>query len=213
MQPISKFIVFDLDGVLVDSWSVASRSMSQACALIGVDSPPLDRFRELMGLPLETILNKLDLPVQIAVEFRRLAVMRANEVCVFPGVTDLLVAISVMGIEIGVLTGKDRERSEQILGLTGLDRYVSVLITPDDAPPKPNAESLHAVLNRLKAEAAEAIYVGDASIDMQTARAAGVRAVFATWGAHLELDPNGYDYRVETPSALHQLLKASECKN
>ena len=53
----------------------------------------------------------------------------------------------------------------------------------DTATHKPSPEPLLHALNQMGADAADAVYVGDAIVDMQAARAAGVRGIGVTWGA------------------------------
>jgi pyrophosphatase PpaX len=48
---------------------------------------------------------------------------------------------------------------------------------------KPNPEPLLLALARLGAGATECVYIGDAVVDVQAARAAGMAAIAVTWGA------------------------------
>jgi phosphoglycolate phosphatase len=50
--------------------------------------------------------------------------------------------------------------------------------------------------------------VGDSRTDLQTARAAGIRALGVTWGAHPrpELEHLGFDVLVDSPAALVNAL-------
>jgi len=54
----------------------------------------------------------------------------------------------------------------------------------------------------------EVLYVGDSGIDMETARAAGVRSVGVTWGfrSRAELEAAGADHLAATAEAILELV-------
>lgn len=52
----------------------------------------------------------------------------------------------------------------------------------DEAPKKPEPDGLLALCRTLRAAPAETLLVGDSTLDVATARAAGVRVCAVTWG-------------------------------
>lgn len=193
-------VVFDLDGVLVDSWPVCRWAFERACAEAGVSPPvPVDGFQGNLGRPIAQVLDLLGLPATIAARFRVLTSEHADRIAPFPGVTVLLSGLARAGARIGVLTGKDRARTDSLLDRTGLGRWVEAVVTPDDAPPKPDPRALWHVLAHLGAEPGQAMYVGDSAVDLQTANAAGVAAVFARWGALPPWPADGFQFAADRP--------------
>ncbi|MFF0155991.1 HAD family hydrolase [Streptomyces sp. NPDC005263] len=65
-----------------------------------------------------------------------------------------------------------------------LSELLELVITRQDAPPKPAPDGLYLALNRLNIEPERAVFVGDSPTDMTAARAAGVLALGAVWGWH-----------------------------
>ena len=79
------------------------------------------------------------------------------------------------GLHLAVCSNKPRDFTRQLLDYLGLAPWIEVVIGPEDAPRiKPAPDMLLAALKQLNITAAEALYVGDMVVDIQTARAAGV---------------------------------------
>ena len=70
--------------------------------------------------------------------------------------------------------------------------------------PKPDPRGLHRILLMAGCDPRRAMYVGDSRTDLETARAAGLKAVGVTWGAHprVEMEELGFDALVDEPSQL-----------
>ena len=73
---------------------------------------------------------------------------------------------------IGVVTGRPRSDAEEFIERSGLDSYISTLVTRDDAPLKPDPKPILVALERLGVD--RAWMIGDTVDDMIAARRAGV---------------------------------------
>ena len=102
----------------------------------------------------------------------------------YPGAVEAVRRLKALGHPIGVVTGKLSETAARALSLVGLAPFVDVLVGADSCQRhKPDPEPVLLALARLGREPREALFLGDSTIDLQAARAAGVRAVAALWGA------------------------------
>jgi len=100
----------------------------------------------------------------------------------FPGVVDVLEELRERGVKTAVLSNKFDEGTRQLA-----ERFFPGLfhLVRGDAPPaprKPDPTVLLHMLDTLGVRPCEAAYVGDAIVDVQVARNAGVRAVGVSWG-------------------------------
>lgn len=175
-------LLFDLDGVLIDSWDVARSAFVGACAEIGRDGEELvSGFRDRLGRPIEDIARQLDLPAGFGETFRTHARRLDHLAVPLDGVAELLAGLRSLGCLIGVVTGKDRARSLSVLASCGLLAHVDALVAGDEGPGKPAPDPLLLCLDRLGAPLCHG-FVGDTATDMEAARQARVPAILALWG-------------------------------
>ncbi|MFJ2249137.1 MULTISPECIES: HAD family hydrolase [unclassified Streptomyces] len=81
------------------------------------------------------------------------------------------------------VTVQDPDRLRWLLA-PALSELLDVVVTRQDAPPKPAPDGLHLALSRLNTKPERAVFVGDSPTDMTAARAGGVLALGAVWGWH-----------------------------
>ena len=191
-EPRWPVVVFDLDGTLVDTISLIVASYQHAFTTV------LDReedeavIRSWIGQPLIRGFRSVSPEHADELFSTYIAWNRANTerlIKRYAGVTELLADLTTAGVRIAAATSKLREPAEMAVVLTGLDAYLDTLVTLEDTTEhKPLPEPLLLAVERLGADPAHAAYVGDAVVDLQAARNAGMAAVGVTWGAGLRTD-------------------------
>ncbi len=84
-----------------------------------------------------------------------------------------------------------------------------VLGQREDRPTKPDPAIVNEILSMTNAGKEDTLYVGDSSIDMNTARNSGIESVGVTWGfrPRTELEANGADHIVSHPQEILGLVK------
>ena len=177
-------LVIDVDGVLVDSLPQMIVALEESYrAHCGPGAPPFNRFFDLMGMPLDDILRELELPPAMADTYRAVSRRSVHLVRVFSGIEELLEGARGLGLHLGLLTGKDRGRTIELLNRFGLTRFFEALVCGDDPfPGKPDPQGLIHLVAQLGGDPAAAAFVGDSRLDMQCAVSACVLALGAEWG-------------------------------
>lgn len=178
-------LVFDLDGVLVDSRPVMrvafTESFYRHCdpSL----SPPLEEFFRQMGRPLPDILRELGLPAAMSGTFREISRKSLRAVVVCDGIGELLHEIRNLGLPMAVMTGKDRERTVELLKFVGLLDYFGWIVCGDDPfPGKPAPDGLNWIVEKLGAQPQEVALIGDSTLDIECAVSADAIPLGAGWG-------------------------------
>lgn len=180
-------VLFDLDGTLADTVPLIVATFKRTVSELLGWEPTFDQCKEWIGRSLNET-------------FTRLASGRADELTAhylewnlaqhhayvrpFDGVTELIDALHAAERPFGVVTSKRHDSALLSLECVGLTGRVPLLATEEDTTAhKPSPEPLLHALRRVGADPADAVYVGDAVVDMQAAQAAGMRSVGVTWGA------------------------------
>ncbi len=120
-------VIFDCDGVLVDSETIANRIMAEAITATGIPMTYEECRARFVGGTLQRVIDTLEewlgkpLPAgwKEAFEARRNAAFR-EELKPVPGIAAALEAIRVSGTPICVASSGSLEKMNLTLGLTGL---------------------------------------------------------------------------------------------
>jgi AHBA synthesis associated protein len=177
-------VVFDLDGVLIDSIDTMRLAFQAAYAEVVDDGPaPFETYLSHLGRHMPDILEIMRLPPELYPAFVRHSNALIHRVPASAGAMGLLAELRGAGVRLAVATGKTRDRAEQVLAAVGLLRYLDAVCGSDEVRHgKPAPDIVRLALERLDARAEEAVMVGDSILDLQSGRAAGTRTVAALWG-------------------------------
>ena len=190
----NRLAVFDCDGTLVDSGATIRRALAAAFAEHGLELPPPEVSRKVIGLSLTEAMSAL-LPdasaekhVALAEDYKgafwRLRAAGQVEEPLFDGVIELLNALAAGGWLLAVATGKSSRGLGHCLEQHGLHpRFVS-LQTADRHPSKPHPSMVSQAIADADAAPETSIVVGDTTFDMAMAVNAGARGIGAGWGYH-----------------------------
>jgi AHBA synthesis associated protein len=155
-------VVFDLDGVLVDSIEVMREAFEGAYAeVVGEGPAPFEAYLPNLGRHMPDILEIMGLPPEMYPAFARHSAKLLHRVPMSPGADVLLDDLRAVGMAITVATGKSRERAEDVLREVGLlDRIDAVCGSDEVARGKPAPDIVLLALRRVGAPPAEAVMVG-----------------------------------------------------
>jgi phosphoglycolate phosphatase len=172
-------IFFDFDGTLADSYPAITASVNHVRARHGLAPLPEAEVRRHVGHGPDHLLAQTVPGVDplAAVEHYRAhhpSVM-VEGTRLLPGVAEALGVAHGLGVRLGVCSNKPVDFTRALLAHFRLAEMLDVVLGPEDVPrPKPAPDMLDAALRQLRLAPAEALYVGDMGVDIQTARAAGV---------------------------------------
>ena len=102
----------------------------------------------------------------------------------YDGVPEMLATLTAAGADLHVVTSKRRDTARLALTGVGIDHLIDVAGALEDTTKhKPDPEPLLAACRTLGVDPTTAVYVGDATVDILAARAAGMPGIAVTWGA------------------------------
>ena len=187
-------IIFDFDGVLVDSEPIRFKAGARALAEIGVSLTWELFLKHWFGRTdragLRDILrDRFESDGDRVVE-RRNALYEAwlDEVPTYPDTVQLLQRIP-NGIRLAVATGSRRTEVERILARVGLSRRFHAVVTAEDyVSAKPAPDPFLAAACRLDVEAASCLVIEDTPAGVAAAHAAAMPVLAVDRGRGAALD-------------------------
>jgi AHBA synthesis associated protein len=188
--PVRSAVIFDLDGVLVDSHETMGRAFAVAYSeVVGHGPAPFAEYQQYQGMYFPEIMHRMGLPPEMEEPFVRESYRLADQVPVIEGIVELLQTLRFRGLGLAVATGKAGVRARSLLQTLSLISYFDHVIGSDEvARPKPAPDIVIRALHLLDARPEAVIMVGDAPADLVSARDAGTTAAAATWAT---VDENG----------------------
>jgi phosphoglycolate phosphatase len=178
-----RLVLFDLDGVLLDSRDNMERSWKQVRERLGV-TVEFDKYFAEIGRPFGVIMQRLglgDRAEEIEEVFRMASMENLSVARFYPGAVATLTDLRAAKVKMGIVTSKDKYRTNAILAMLPVS-FASVR-TPDPAVRgKPAPDHLLAAMVEVGVDPAETLYIGDMEADHEAALRAGVDYVHAAWG-------------------------------
>jgi phosphoglycolate phosphatase len=207
-------VIFDLDGVLIDSYEAVTGAVNAALIESGLAARPQTTLRAVIGPPTFTAFSQLiGQPPESAAVAEIVARYRAQyarvylrETTVIEGVVPMLEALSER-LPLAIATSKSVRFTEPLLDALNLSRFFA---TVEAAALDDTSDNKTAIVGRVLSalERAPAAMVGDRSFDIEAAHAHGLVAIGVTWGigSPAELRDAGADVLIDTPQELLALL-------
>ena len=194
---MSRLVIFDVDGTLVDSQGVILAAMRESFAGQGLEAPAREAILGIVGLSLDRAVWQLapelepDLRGRLVDGYKQAYHAHRSQhgaaagSPLFPGARRVLEELAgTPDTILGVATGKSRRGLEALLADHGLRDLFATLQVADDHPSKPHPSMILAALAETGCSAERAVMVGDTSFDMEMAAAAGVSGIGVGWGYH-----------------------------
>ena len=180
-------VIFDCDGVLVDSEPLANASFSRALKAHGLDWSVEETMRRLMGRSLKSCVEICEaeighkLPDDFVEKMQVVTYQSFRDAPLQPvaGVKDAILAVQKAGLETCVASSGSPDKMRFTLGLTGLwDLFDGRIFSSSQVPrgkPFPDL-FLHAAIN-MNVQPFACIVIEDSVPGIQAARSAGMRAL------------------------------------
>jgi HAD superfamily hydrolase (TIGR01509 family) len=208
---VTRAVVFDLDGVLLDSeqvWNEAKEELVRERGgrwreeaprtMMGMSSLEWSRYlHDELGVPLE--------PDAISDEVvGRVERIYRDRLPLIDGATEAVERLAG-SVPLGLASSSNREIIDLFLELSGLGRYFVVTLSSEDvARGKPAPDVYLEALRRMGAEPRESVAVEDSENGIRAAKAARMRVV-AVPNPHYPPDPAALAEADDAVDSLHDL--------
>lgn len=214
---MSKCIVFDLDGTIIDSFPDIYESLNKALAQSGFPTITFEKFFAIAGYgPRNLIKDSVDEPIEpqkfeetVALYNDTYTNCGSPNTVRYDGMKEVLAELRRRGYILAVRTNKAQATTDVIAErlLTGIVDLVWG--SKEGREIKPFAESVLPILRMYDAKPEETYMVGDMKADIDTANNAGMKFIGCLWGYGKEEDmrASGATVFAKKPSDLLDLIK------
>ena len=171
MQKKISSVLFDFDGVLIDSLSAMNVAWDSVQQRFGIEKD-FNQYKKFIGLPFQNILSKLNIDHlfhdEIHQYYSKIASENKKLIKLNPYATYILDWLNGKSISIGIVTSKDKIRTYELIEYLQLN--IKLIITPESTKfGKPSAQPIIYAANKLNINLEEIVFVGDMESDMLTA--------------------------------------------
>lgn len=173
-----KAVLFDVDGVLLDSFLANWTWYQRLFATLEYPAPNKKEYKHMAHLSMwdviKTVTKASDEDVRRMWEFAK-TTPSTDELLQTPPHAAEIIHTLKKNYRLGIVTSRIRENIDPVFQLLGVhDCFASVVGYEDSINHKPHPEPLLVAAERLGVRPHDTVYVGDALSDIQAAKAAGM---------------------------------------
>lgn len=209
-------VLFDLDGTLTDTLADIAFAMNRSLRLHGLPQWPEEAYRYLVGdgakvLSERAVRQRHELAPSVRREYQAYYQEHTlDRTKPYDGICAMLSQLQDMGLKLAVLSNKpDRDTRGVVAHFFPEIRFVRVRGQVEGVPVKPDPAGALQLAQEIGVVPERILYLGDTSVDMRCALAAGMFPVGALWGFRdeAELRQSGARALAAKPSDVVELAR------
>lgn len=214
-----KCVIFDLDGTLVNTIIDLGRACDYLLRNSGIEPKWTESdYKAFVGNGAKILVSRAfsgklspeELEKQYSVFKIKYNAIKMENAYVYDGMLDVVNTIKSNGIKVAVCTNKpDAAAKGMVEGLFGTEVFDVIVGAADDLPKKPDTAMPNKILAKLNVSADECIWIGDSTVDLESAINLGCKSIAVTWGFRsvetlMQCNPN---YVVNSPNEILDVFK------
>lgn len=210
MTDDKKYILFDFDGTLADSFDCMLELLKE---ISGKYHLVLPSEKELKNQPLRDLFKQSSLSfirrLMLIREMKKLATKSMAGIKPFNGMKEVLIHLKKQGFQLYILTSNTSKNVQLFLEANQLDNTFDGII--DQASLFGKHRTIRKFLKKQKIFKEQVIYVGDEVRDLQSMKKAGVQMIAVSWGFNSKSLLERYTNQIaDHPEQLCELLEKEQ---
>ena len=211
---MKKYIMFDLDGTLLNTLEDLKDAANFALSEFGYPKHSLEEIRCFVGNGVRKLIERAvpeaceNIDECLCIFKKNYSENMCNNTVPYNGILKILKDLQNKGVKIGVVSNKFDSAVKELC-----KKYFGNLVDiavgqSDDVPKKPAPEGVFKVMKELGAEKISTVYIGDSEVDVQTAKNSGLPCIGVTWGFRNKNDLQGADYIIDNPCDIISVIRS-----
>lgn len=211
-----KYLVFDLDGTLLNTITDLTNAVNHALTAFGLPTHGEDAIVRMVGNGIRVLVERAtlggeghpDFEAIFAAFTRYYEAHKSDNTAPYDGVQEMLHALAAAGYTLAIASNKIDSAVKALWQELFADTVALALGESDTVARKPAPDMVEAALSTFGAEKADAYYIGDSEVDVATAKNSGLPCLSVLWGfrSEEELRAVGADTFFKTPADLTAYL-------
>ena len=209
-------VIFDLDGTLLYTIEDLAASTNHALQQYGMPERTLEEVTAFVGNGVAKLIERAVVPGtdkelfdKVFAEFKKhYAVHNLDHTRPYPGIVDMLTKLKEQGYKVAVVSNKLQSATQSLC-----EHFFGELVplavgdNPNMAK-KPEADMVNEALYRLNRSRANAVYVGDSEVDIETAKNSGMKLIMVEWGfrKRADMEKLGVGCFIDKPEKIFDVL-------
>ena len=207
MKKTKLLLLFDLDGVLIDSLPNMKYSWNEVKKKYKIKKS-FSVYRKFIGIPFQDILKKININkncISIERTYGFYSENNINKIKLYKGVKEVLKYLKKKNYTLGIVTSKNSRRTILITKKLKIFSYFDLICSPRKGlKGKPNPDQIIYAYKKLKFLKEECLYIGDTKFDLLAANRARVPFLHCRYGYGKKIKNQKY---INNPIQLKNFLK------
>ncbi|MBW0262629.1 HAD family hydrolase [Lentilactobacillus parabuchneri] len=203
------YLIFDVDGTLIDTEKMYMLPLQKTLNENGYDFSYADVVK-VFGITSLDAVKILGVSDPEAIQKQWFAKIKdyTQYTTVYDGIEPVLKTLHDRSdVNMAIATSKQKDEFERDVTRFGLDQYFDKFVFSNEIKHgKPAPDMILKGIEKLAADPASTIYVGDTVYDLKAAHAANVGFALAGWRTKKTADFQTSDYDLKTPNELLSIV-------
>lgn len=208
---MAKLYIFDLDGTLLNTLEDLADSANHVLSAHHFPTHPVDAYRYFVGNGMPTLIRRILPPEHRGSEVYQVCfnefleyytLHMHDKTTVYEGLTEVLETLQHQHVKLAVATNKVHSALAPLMtNFFPTVKWDTLFGQREGVPVKPEPQVVYDILAATGCTKEETLYFGDTAVDMDTAHAAGLKAVGVLWGyrPRTELEEAKAEIIIEKP--------------
>lgn len=207
-----KSIIWDLDGTLINSYDVITKSLFELTKSLKIEKSKEEIYQYILQSSVNDYLKDLERKTEISFSiikecYTKTVDLYSNEIKLMDNAKEVLKKLSDLGIQHFMYTHKGIS-TLALLNSLEIDSYFTEILTSASGfKRKPNPEAVCYLMDKYHLNKEDTYYVGDRRLDVECAQNARIHSILYIYEKGMVEPTGNEDYIIEDLMAIYEVRK------